>query len=236
MLSTLIESRRIRSRNRGAEGVSVIVHAVVISLLAAVTAHASDDTPAVQPPNPETVYFEPLHQKPPITPSSPVGPRTPSEPILPTIAYEHVDIPLTIPTDIPPLDVSLPPVDHTALTAGRVEHRGGGESGSLPSGDGSGSYSAWQVEKAVVPLPGNPKPEYPSMLQSAHVDGEVLAQFVVDSAGRVDMSTFRALRATNELFVSSVRRALAEWKFKPAEVEGRKVRQLVQMPLTFRVR
>lgn len=236
MLSTLIESRRTRSRNRGAGAVSVIIHAAVISLLAAVTAHASDDAPAVQPPNPETVYFEPVTPTPPITPSSPVGPRTSSDPILPTIVYDHVDIPPTIPTDIPPVDVSLPPIDETALIAGRVEHRGGDEGGRLTSGDGSGTYSAWQVEKAVVPLSGNPKPEYPSVLQSAHVDGEVLAQFVVDSAGRVDMSTFRALQATNALFVSSVRRALAEWKFEPAEVEGRTVRQLVQMPLTFRVR
>jgi protein TonB len=68
------------------------------------------------------------------------------------------------------------------------------------------------------------------------VEGEVLAQFVVDTTGRVDMSTFRAIQATNELFVQSVRRALAQWKFLPAEVGGVKVKQLVQMPLSFKVR
>ena len=236
MLSTLIESRRRRSRNSGGTAVSVIMHAVVITLVAAVTAHASDDTPATQPPHPETVYFEPVDPKPPITPSPPPGPRVPSTPTIPTIVYQHVDVPPGIPTDIPPVDISLPPIDLKTLIIGGGEHRGGPRSGSSTSNAGAGTYSAWQVEKAVVPLSGNPKPEYPSMLQSAHVDGEVLAQFVVDTAGRVDMSTFRALQATNELFVNSVRRALGEWKFRPAEVEGRRVRQLVQMPLTFKLR
>jgi protein TonB len=74
------------------------------------------------------------------------------------------------------------------------------------------------------------------MLQSSHTEGQVLAQFVVDTTGRVDMATFRAIQSTNELFVQSVRRALTDWKFRPAEAGGRKVKQLVQMPLTFRVR
>lgn len=212
------------------------MHAVVIILVAAVTAHASDDTPATRPPRPETVYFEPVSPKPPITPSSPAGPRVPSEPTIPIIVSQHIDVPPGIPTDIPPVDISLPPIDPATPMIGGEEHRGDPRPGSGTSSDGASTYSAWQVEKAVVPLAGNPKPEYPSMLQSAHVDGEVLAQFVVDTTGRVDMSTFRALQPTNELFVNSVRHALAEWKFRPAEVEGRRVRQLVQMPLTFRVR
>src|SRR5690606_26097624 len=128
---------------------SVIAHAVVISLLVTVTAHASDDALAVEPPHPERVYFEPVSKKPPITPSSPAGPRTPSEPSLPTIVFEHVVVPPGIPTEIPPVDVSLPPIDPTALVIGGIEHRGGTESGSSASGDGSGTYTAWQVEKAV---------------------------------------------------------------------------------------
>jgi TonB family C-terminal domain len=236
MLSTLIESRRTRSRNGGGTAASVIVHALLITLVAAVTAHASDDTPARQPPPPDVVYIEPVNPVPPSEPASPDRPQAPSEPTIPTIVYTQVDVPLDIPTDIPQVNISLPPIDPTNPVIGGAEHRATNGTGSSPSSGSSGVYSAWQVEKSTVPLPGNPKPVYPSMLQSARVDGEVLAQFVVDSTGRVDMSTFRAIQATDELFVQSVRRALAEWKFLPAEVEGRKVRQLVQMPLTFKVR
>ncbi len=63
-----------------------------------------------------------------------------------------------------------------------------------------------------------------------------IAQFVVDTSGRVDMSTFRTVRATDELFVRSVRRALSEWRFRPAEAGGRRVRQLVEMPLVCRMK
>ena len=236
MLSTLIESRRTRSRNSGGTAASVIVHALLVTLVAAVTAHASDDTPATKPPPPDVVYFEPVNPTPPSEPASPDRPQRASEPTIPTLVYTHVDVPPNIPTDIPQVDVSLPPIDPTTLIIRGAEHRAASGAGSSPSSGSPGVYSAWQVEKSTVPLSGNPKPIYPPMLQSARVDGEVLAQFVVDTTGRIDMSTFRAIQATDELFVQSVRRALAEWKFLPAEVEGRRVRQLVQMPLTFKVR
>lgn len=236
MLTTLIESKRTRSRNRGATAVSVIVHALVIVLVAAVTAHASDRTAAAAPVPHEVVYVHTAEPAPTHEQTAPASPQAPSQPQLPVLPFEHVEVPLTTPTGIPPVDLSVPPIDPSVFVIDGAKSAGTTGSGTPTASSGSSVYSAWQVEKAVLPLAGNPKPVYPSTLQSAHVDGEVLAQFVVDTTGRVDMSTFRAIHSTNELFVQSVRRALAEWKFLPAEVDGVKVRQLVQMPLTFKVR
>lgn len=236
MLSTLIESRRARSRNRGATAFSVTVHAVVIALGAVITAHVGDRTAVAAPVPPDVVYVAPSEPVPPHEPQPPAAPQAPSEPAIPRPQRTHIEVPKTIPTDIPPVDVSLPPLDTTAFVIAEPMERAPVGTHGNDSRGGSGTFNAWEVEKAVVPLAGNPKPVYPSMLQSGHVEGEVLAQFVVDTTGRVDMSTFRAIQSTNELFVSSVRRALAGWKFHPAEAGGRKVRQLVQMPLTFEVR
>jgi protein TonB len=237
MLNTLIESRRARSRNRGATAVSVIFHALLVTLIAAVTAHASDRTPTTRPKAPDVIYVEPLdHIQPVEHRPAPARVEAPSEPKIPELPYRTVDVPTTIPTDIPQANPSLPPIDASQFISGSRSNRGTIGAGARTPGGASGTFTAWEVEKAVVPLSGNPKPEYPSMLQSARVDGEVLAQFVVDTTGRVDMSTFRAIQATDELFVQSVRRTLAKWKFLPAEVGGVRVRQLVQMPLTFRVR
>ena len=58
-------------------------------------------------------------------------------------------------------------------------------------------------------------------------------QFVVDTLGRVDMSTFRVLDSSNELFVRAFVEMLPKWRFYPAEAGGRKVKQLVQLPLKF---
>ena len=71
------------------------------------------------------------------------------------------------------------------------------------------------------------------MLRSANVEGEVLAQFVVDTTGRAEMNTFKTLKSSHDLFTNAVKSALANMKFYPAEVGGRKVKQLVQMPFVF---
>ena len=95
------------------------------------------------------------------------------------------------------------------------------------------TYFEFQVEKQVSPFPGNPAPRYPDMLRSANVEGEVLAQFVVDTTGRADMSTFKMLKSTHDLFTNAVKRRCRNMKFYPAEVGGKKVKQLVQMPFQF---
>ena len=71
------------------------------------------------------------------------------------------------------------------------------------------------------------------MLKSANVEGEVLAQFVVDTTGRADMSTFKVLKSSHELFTTAVRNVLPQMRFYPAEIGGRKVKQMVQQPFTF---
>jgi protein TonB len=95
------------------------------------------------------------------------------------------------------------------------------------------TYFEFQVEKQVAPAPGNPSPRYPDMLRSANVEGEVLAQFVVDTTGRADMSTFKVLKETHALFTQAVKTALPQMRFYAAEVGGKKVKQLVQMPFQF---
>jgi TonB family protein len=94
-------------------------------------------------------------------------------------------------------------------------------------------YFEFQVEKQVQPIPGNHAPRYPDMLRTANVEGEVLAQFVVDTLGRPDTATFKVLKSTHDLFTAAVKSNLADMKFNPAQVGGRPVKQLVQMPFQF---
>jgi TonB family protein len=94
-------------------------------------------------------------------------------------------------------------------------------------------YFEFQVERPTTPMPGNPAPRYPDMLRSAHVEGTVLAQFVVDTLGHADMSTFKVLKSTHDLFTDAVLKSLPNMRFQPAEVGGKKVKQLLQMPFEF---
>ena len=95
------------------------------------------------------------------------------------------------------------------------------------------TFFEFQVEKPVTPRPGNAAPRYPDVLRDAKIEGEVLAQFVVDTLGRPDMDTFKVLKSTHDLFTNTVKASLPDMAFDPALVGGRKVKQLIQMPFQF---
>ena len=91
----------------------------------------------------------------------------------------------------------------------------------------------FQVEQTARQIPGTGRLRYPDAMRLANREGEVLAQFVVDERGVVDMTTFKALKATDPAFTEAVRTALPTMRFAPAQVKGRAVKQLVQQPFTF---
>ena len=76
-------------------------------------------------------------------------------------------------------------------------------------------------------------PVYPDRLRAANVDGQVLVQFVVDEHGMAQMNTFKVLKSTDNELTESVKRAISETSYFPAETGGRKVKQLVQQPFKF---
>jgi len=145
---------------------------------------------------------------------------------------------LTAPIKIP--DV-LPGIDLSKKVTNEEDFSGKGQAGGIAKGVVGGTpqpvsdqpYFEFQVEKQVAAMPGQSPPRYPDMLRSANVEGEVLAQFVVDTTGRAEMNTYKVLKSSHDLFTNSVKQALANMHFYPAEVGGRKVKQLVQMPFVF---
>src|SRR5207247_1275315 len=64
------------------------------------------------------------------------------------------------------------------------------------------TYFEFQVLKGVTPLSGNMPPRYPDMLRSANVEGEVLAQFVVDENGNAEVQSLKILKSTHDLFTA----------------------------------
>jgi TonB family protein len=96
-------------------------------------------------------------------------------------------------------------------------------------------YFEFQVEKPVRLIPGLGSPLYPDVLRFYRVEGEVQAQFVVNEDGTAELGSFRVLKATDDLFASAVRAALPQMRFYPAEVDGKRVRQLVQQSFQFKL-
>jgi TonB family protein len=96
-------------------------------------------------------------------------------------------------------------------------------------------FFEFQVQQPVIPLPGNTGPRYPTTLKERNIEGDVIAQFIVDTSGYVRPGSFRALRWSDFAFVQAVREAVSTMRFRPAELDGRKVSQLVQQPFQFRL-
>ena len=74
---------------------------------------------------------------------------------------------------------------------------------------------------------------YPEKLRTARIEGEVLVQFIVDENGVAQMHTFKVLKTNDRAFAESVRKAVSNTAFYPAELDGKKVKQLVQQPYRF---
>ena len=95
------------------------------------------------------------------------------------------------------------------------------------------TYFEFQVEKPVVPLDTSTTLAYPASLKGSDIGGQVSVQFIVDTTGAIETGTTKVLRATYDFMVPIARRHLAALRFSPAEKNGQKVKQLVQMTFRF---
>jgi protein TonB len=100
---------------------------------------------------------------------------------------------------------------------------------------GGGALDPRDVQAAAVPL-GEIRPRYPDALRARGADGAVLARYVVGEDGRVRDGSVAIVEATDSLLAASVRAALRTARFRPAEVGGRPVAQLVEQRFLFALR
>jgi periplasmic protein TonB len=227
----LIESGRASQRSLGGTLVSIALHASLITLAVYATAKAGEVAVTV-PIDTVTVFYPPQPKKHAGESRSPAHPNAPSTPAFPR---EPVPAPvIDIPDKLPPIDSSAGRIPAESLFVNRDSPGSGkGGAGSLTGSDSGEPMFAYEVDKPAMARDGNPIPKYPTLLESSHVEGSVLVQFVVDTLGRAEMRSFKVLESANELFVQSLLTALPKWRFYPAEAGGRKVKQIVQLPLEF---
>lgn len=119
-----------------------------------------------------------------------------------------------------PPDHALVPTPATASTQGVV----------LASGD-----TAWwdyQVTRTAEPLE-RIAPEYSEFTRSRGAEGKVVARFAVDERGAPLMTTFTIVSSPDYVLSEAVQQAVAKAHFRPAELHGRPVVQVVELPFNF---
>ena len=188
MFDNLIESKAKKQKRAGGFLMSFVVHTVLIAGAVYATYSVGN---ALEKPKAEKVEFVTVKKDEPPPPKG----------------FQVLTAPIKIPDVLPDIDLSKKVTNEEDFSGKGVA--GGfakGVVGGTPQKiDDNQTYFEFQVEKQVSPYPGNAAPRYPDMLRSANVEGEVLAQFVVDTTGRADMSTFKVLKSTHDLFTNAVK-------------------------------
>lgn len=261
----LIEStKQPGRRSLGGAVFSVVLHSAVILFAVFATARAGiknekekqekisfvkvkpSEPPPVkkdEPPPPPEKKELPKPKKAAPTPPK-MTPVTPPPLPAPPKGFEVLRAPVSIPVEIPKVDLSKAVTNEAdfsgkGVAGGNSKGTEGGtgdkdSKGTEAGGDPNRTYFEFQVEQPVQSLGGS-SPQYPESLRSSGEEGEVLAEFVVNENGRVEMSTFKVLNSSNPAFTASVRRALSGMRFRPAKIGGRSVSQVVQQPFQFKL-
>ena len=228
MLGTLLESRKRSPRRRAATVMSGIAHCILLIGLVMARAQGTSDGMS-KPVRTDVVYIEPT--SPPPRSTTPPARANPASPIpdfppLPPVTV----LPITMDDVLDrtrPLDPNLP----------AFPTRGGalGRDTIAPAGGSTDVMTAMSVDQPVEQIPGQRPPRYPPMLERAGIAGDVVAQFVVDTAGRVERASVDIQQATHAEFARAVQERLVALRFVPARARGHAVRQLVEQRFHFEV-
>ena len=256
----LLESKKSDKKGRSAGGTifSIILHSLIVFLAVFATARAGTKIKekretkvnfvAVKEPPPPPKKEEVKKPEPPKPKKKePNPPKVVSVPVFKEVApappkgFKVLPPAVNIPTNLPTIDLSKAVTNENDFSGKGVA---GGSANGVKGGTGKegdtgkeaggheGPYMEFQVEKPVEKIGGD-APEYPSSLRESGVEGRVLAQFVVGANGRYEGGSLKILDSSNPAFTAAVKDALPRMRFSAAQIGGKKVAQLVQMPFQF---
>jgi TonB family protein len=96
-----------------------------------------------------------------------------------------------------------------------------------------GVYAATDVDRRATQRGALRRPPYPTVPLSQRRQRAVVVEFVVDTAGMVDSSTVVGYAAEDSAFVAAVRAVIGDWRFAPAQRDGKVVPQVVVQSIPF---
>ena len=228
MLGTLLESRKRSPRRRVATVMSGVAHCIL--LIGLVMTHAQGTSAGMSKPvATSVVYIAPKPQQPTSTTSRPPvdsRPQIPAFPRLPVVIVDRIQI-----DDVLSRTRPIGEIATSYATTGFTITR----DSLTPAGSVDDVMTAMTVDQPVELIPGQRPPRYPIALERAGIAGDVVAQFVVDTAGRVERASVDIQQATHAEFARAVQERLAALRFVPARARGHAVRQLVEQRFHFEV-
>lgn len=167
----------------------------------------------------------------------------------PPKGFQTVSAPILVPTSLPSVNLNeraLDPRDYTGIgVEGGVSYGVVGGTGKVDPAmaPGPGPVREGAVYSEVTPdasfikaqLVHQVAPVYPAALRMAGIQGSVVVRFVIDTLGNVEPASVQVLESTRASFDQPAMDAILATRFNPARLGSRKVRQLTNQRITFRL-
>ncbi len=211
----LIESKKRKgdSRTGMTLPVSIAIHGIVIGIALGASIWFVEDVP--EPPIPVTFYAAAPPPPPPPPAAAPpkAAPKVEVQKSVPVRPTQMV-APTIIPENVPkPLGVL------------------GGVPGGTGPGTGEGEPLRVGGEVKAPVLVNRAEPTYPEAARKARMEGVVILEAIITASGSVE--EVKVLKSVNPLLDASAVRAVQQWRYKPATLNGRAVRVYLTVTVTF---
>jgi protein TonB len=236
----LIESARQKGKGRKALSlpISLALHVLVIGVAVGASIWFVEDVP--EPPIPVTFYAAAPPPPPPPPPAAPKPaqpkpqvvkpvPVRPSEMTAPTVIPEKIPEPLAAPE----LEAPDEGVDG-GVEGGVPGGVPGGVLGGVVGGTGPGTGDEPLRVGGDVKAPqlvNRVEPSYPEAARKARMEGVVILEAIITANGNVE--DVKVLKSVNPLLDAAATRAVQQWKYRPATLNGRAVRVYLTVTVTF---
>jgi periplasmic protein TonB len=237
----LIESAKQKGRGRKALSlpVSLALHVLVIGIAVGASIWFVEDVP--EPPIPVTFYAAapPPPPPPPAAAPKPAAPKPQTEKPVP-VKPSEMTAPTVIPEKIPePLAAPEPEAPATEGVEGGVEGGVpggvmGGVLGGVVGGTGPGTGDEPLRVGGDVKAPqlvNRVEPSYPEAARKARMEGVVILEAIITANGNVE--EVKVLKSVNPLLDAAATRAVQQWRYRPATLNGRAVRVYLTVTVTF---
>jgi periplasmic protein TonB len=238
---SLIESAKQKGRGRKAVSlpVSLALHVLVIGALVGASIWFVEDVP--EPPIPVTFYAAapPPPPPPPAAAPKPAAPKPevqkpvpikPSEMTAPTVIPEKIPEPLAAPEVEAPASEGV----EGGVEGGVPGGVPGGVLGGVVGGTGPGTGDEPLRVGGDVKAPqliNRVEPSYPEAARKARMEGVVILEAIITANGNVE--EVKVLKSVNPLLDAAATRAVQQWRYRPATLNGRAVRVYLTVTVTF---
>ena len=237
-------SRRGPARKSRFLPAAVAVHATLLLAFVGASLWFVDEPP--DPPVPITW----VSTAPPAPAPLPRRAASSRPPARPKGERRTVPAPFVVPDRLP-IASTLPEPAATEVEAIGGETSGATDGGAdstdrgpgIPGGWGPGGVGPGAASRDGILVPGGDvrapvlrrriDPGYPEIERKARREGDVVLEAIIASSGEIE--EVRIVKSAGPLFDASATAAVSSWKYRPATLNGRAVRVLLTVTISFRL-